>query len=105
MDKTDHLMAEKNENNKDSQKGQVTIKKYLKKDVIVVSTLRCVPVLHFLKVEQLYNFKPLCCCIGIKRKKREIVKCEVRVRERECVRVCKNKIVCVSKIVRVKQSE
>ncbi len=28
----DHLMAEKNENNKDSQKGQVTPKKkYLKK--------------------------------------------------------------------------
>jgi hypothetical protein len=27
MDKTDHLMAEKNENNKDSQKGQ---KKFLK---------------------------------------------------------------------------
>jgi hypothetical protein len=27
MDKTDHLMAEKNENNKDSQKGQVTSKK------------------------------------------------------------------------------
>ncbi len=26
----DHLMAEKNENNKDSQKGQVTPKKYLK---------------------------------------------------------------------------
>jgi hypothetical protein len=24
MDKIDHLMAEKNENNKDSQKGQVT---------------------------------------------------------------------------------
>jgi hypothetical protein len=32
MDKMDHLMAEKNENNKDSQKGQVTPKKkYLKK--------------------------------------------------------------------------
>jgi hypothetical protein len=30
MDKIDHLMAEKNENNKDSQKGQVTPKKYLK---------------------------------------------------------------------------
>ncbi len=30
MDKADHLMAEKNENNKDSQKGQVTPKKYLK---------------------------------------------------------------------------
>jgi hypothetical protein len=27
MDKTDHLMAEKNENNKNSQKGQVTPKK------------------------------------------------------------------------------
>jgi hypothetical protein len=27
MDKMDHLMAEKNENNKDSQKGQVTPKK------------------------------------------------------------------------------
>jgi hypothetical protein len=27
MDKIDHLMAEKNENNKDSQKGQVTPKK------------------------------------------------------------------------------
>jgi hypothetical protein len=28
MDKTDHLKAEKNENNKDSQKEQVTPKKY-----------------------------------------------------------------------------
>jgi hypothetical protein len=28
MDKMDHLMAEKNENNKDSQTGQVTPKKY-----------------------------------------------------------------------------
>jgi hypothetical protein len=28
MAKIDHLMAEKNENNKDSQKGQVTPKKY-----------------------------------------------------------------------------
>jgi hypothetical protein len=27
MDKIDHLMAEKNKNNKDSQKGQVTPKK------------------------------------------------------------------------------
>jgi hypothetical protein len=27
MDKTDHLMAEKNVNNKDNQKGQVTPKK------------------------------------------------------------------------------
>jgi hypothetical protein len=27
MDKIDHLMAEKNENNKDSQKGQVTPQK------------------------------------------------------------------------------
>jgi hypothetical protein len=27
MDKMDHLMAEKNEKNKDSQKGQVTPKK------------------------------------------------------------------------------
>jgi hypothetical protein len=27
MDKIDHLMAEKNENNNDSQKGQVTPKK------------------------------------------------------------------------------
>jgi hypothetical protein len=32
MDKMDHLMAEKNINNKDSQKGQVTPKKYLKKE-------------------------------------------------------------------------
>jgi hypothetical protein len=31
MDMMDHLMAEKSENNKDSQKGQVTPKKYLKK--------------------------------------------------------------------------
>ncbi len=31
MDKMDNLMAENNENNKDSQKGQVTSKKYLKK--------------------------------------------------------------------------
>jgi hypothetical protein len=33
MDKMDHLMAEKNENIKDSHKGQVTPKKYLKKVV------------------------------------------------------------------------
>jgi hypothetical protein len=32
MDKMDHLMAEKNKNNKDSQKRQVTPKKYFKKD-------------------------------------------------------------------------
>jgi hypothetical protein len=31
MDKIDHLMAEKNKNNKDSQKGQVTPKKVLKR--------------------------------------------------------------------------
>jgi hypothetical protein len=31
MDKTDLLMAEKNKNNKDSQKGQVTPKKYFLK--------------------------------------------------------------------------
>ncbi len=31
MDKIDHLMAEKNENNKNSQKGQVTPKKIKKK--------------------------------------------------------------------------
>jgi hypothetical protein len=30
MEKTDHLISEKNENNKDSQRGQVTPKKYLK---------------------------------------------------------------------------
>jgi hypothetical protein len=30
MDKIDHLMVEKNENNKDSQKGQVATKKYFK---------------------------------------------------------------------------
>jgi hypothetical protein len=29
MDMMNHLMAEKNENNKDSQKGQVTPKKYI----------------------------------------------------------------------------
>jgi hypothetical protein len=33
MDKMDHLMAEKSKNSKDSQKGQVTPKKYLKKSV------------------------------------------------------------------------
>ncbi len=32
----DHLMAEKNENNKDSQKGQVTLKKHLKKKFLVL---------------------------------------------------------------------
>ncbi len=31
MDKTDHLMAEKNKNNKDSQKEQFTPKKIFKK--------------------------------------------------------------------------
>jgi hypothetical protein len=31
MDKIDHLIADKNENSKDSQRGQVTPKKYLKK--------------------------------------------------------------------------
>jgi hypothetical protein len=34
MDKTDHLMAENNENNKDSQKRQVTPKTYLKKEIV-----------------------------------------------------------------------
>jgi hypothetical protein len=36
MDKIDHLMAEKNKNNKESQKGQVTPKKYLKKKLVIV---------------------------------------------------------------------
>jgi len=31
MDKTDHLMAEKNKNNKDIQKGQVTPRNIIKK--------------------------------------------------------------------------
>ncbi len=31
MEKTDHMMEEKNKNNKDSQKGQVTPKKYFNK--------------------------------------------------------------------------
>ncbi len=35
MDKTDHLMAKKNENIKDSQKGQVTPNKYVKKVWII----------------------------------------------------------------------
>ncbi len=35
----DHLMAEKNENNKDSQKGQVTPKKIKKKKKNLVSKL------------------------------------------------------------------
>jgi hypothetical protein len=34
----DHLMAEKNKNNKDSQKGQVTLKKYYKKQLLHYST-------------------------------------------------------------------
>jgi hypothetical protein len=34
MDKTDRLMAEKNENNRDSQKGQVTPKKLFFKTVL-----------------------------------------------------------------------
>ncbi len=33
-------MAEKNENNKDSQKGQVTLKKYLKKEKPIKNCLR-----------------------------------------------------------------
>jgi hypothetical protein len=33
MDKTDHLMAENNENNKDSQKGQVTPKNIKKRNL------------------------------------------------------------------------
>jgi hypothetical protein len=35
MDKIDHLMAEKNENNKDSQKGQVTPKNIFFKEFFV----------------------------------------------------------------------
>jgi hypothetical protein len=35
MDKIDHLMAEKNENNKDSQKGQVTPIQIFKKNIIL----------------------------------------------------------------------
>jgi hypothetical protein len=43
MDKTDHLMAEKNGNNKDSQKGQVAPKN-IKKSVICSSVAKsCVP--------------------------------------------------------------
>jgi hypothetical protein len=43
MDKTDHLMAEKNKNNKDSQKGQVTPKKkYLKKKKIQIGGSKAV---------------------------------------------------------------
>jgi hypothetical protein len=40
MDKMDHLMAEKNENNKDSQKGQVkqNIKKTLFMNAPIAST-------------------------------------------------------------------
>jgi hypothetical protein len=34
MDKTNHLMAEKNENNKDSQKGQITPKKNIKNKIL-----------------------------------------------------------------------
>jgi hypothetical protein len=34
MDKADHLIPEKNENNKDSQKGPVTPKKYLKNNFL-----------------------------------------------------------------------
>jgi hypothetical protein len=58
MDKTDHLMAEKNKNNKDSQKGQVTPKKYFflntggTKDLVVGSFVikclhLCLPLLIF----------------------------------------------------------
>jgi hypothetical protein len=35
MEKTDHLMAEKNKNNKDNKKGQVTPKKYFKKLILL----------------------------------------------------------------------
>ncbi len=46
MDKTDHLMAYKSKNNKDSRKGQVTSKKYLKKEKKILKVI-C---LHF-KIE------------------------------------------------------
>jgi hypothetical protein len=35
MDKMDHLMAEKNENDKDGQKGQVTPKKNIIEELVV----------------------------------------------------------------------
>ncbi len=44
MDKIDHLMAEKNKNNKDSQKGQVIPKKIFKKELLQLETVstKCV---------------------------------------------------------------
>jgi hypothetical protein len=39
MDKIDHLMAEKNKNNNDSQKGQVTPKKYLKNTLKLIKII------------------------------------------------------------------
>jgi hypothetical protein len=46
MDKMDHLMAKKNENNKDSQKGQVTPKNYFKKRKSIITKFQDVE-LHF----------------------------------------------------------
>jgi hypothetical protein len=40
MDKINHLMAEKNENNKDSQKGQVTTKKNMCRGAILLTKFR-----------------------------------------------------------------
>ncbi len=41
MDTMDHLMAEKNKNNNDSQKDQVTPKKNLKKTIVQIKFSEC----------------------------------------------------------------
>jgi hypothetical protein len=49
MDKIDHLMAVKNKNNKDSQKEQVTPKKYLKQK-------RVCHFIYIIKIAKLHFF-------------------------------------------------
>ncbi len=44
----EHLMAKKNKNNKDSQKGQVTPKNILKKRIVAYKNKEIKPLIFFL---------------------------------------------------------
>jgi hypothetical protein len=72
MDKTDHLMAEKNDNNKDSQKGQVTPKKYLKKGCNCSFDIDLCPRLTFFESRTALQFlNPYVVALALKEKKRD----------------------------------
>ena len=54
----DHLMGEKEQNNKDSQKGQVTPKKYLKNEINTEWALQY-SLFYFVKNAAIENAMPL----------------------------------------------